>query len=116
MTYTYIKFETQKTAKNGNVSETLDIIVSDSNGSRPYERYSGGQRTRIDFATHIGLSKFLTKQSGVNIDFFVIDEWLGTLDSDGRDSVLETLQTLTGFSEPSAIQIPPFLIVLLVTY
>lgn len=91
-----IKFETQKTAKNGNVSETLDIIVSDSNGSRPYERYSGGQRTRIDFATHIGLSKFLTKQSGVNIDFFVIDEGLGTLDSDGRDSVLETLQTLTG--------------------
>lgn len=91
-----IKFETQKVAKNGNISETLDIIVSDSNGSRPYERYSGGQRTRIDFATHIGLSKFLTKQSGANIEFFVIDEGLGTLDSDGRDSVLETLQSLTG--------------------
>ena len=90
----FIKFETQKIAKNGNLNETLDIIVSDSNGSRPYERYSGGQRTRIDFAFHIGLAKFLTKQSGVNIDFFVIDEGLGTLDTDGRDSVLETIQNL----------------------
>ena len=90
----FIKFETQKIAKNGNLNETLDIIVSDSNGSRPYERYSGGQRTRIDFAFHIGLAKFLTKQSGTNIDFFVIDEGLGTLDSDGRDSVLEMIQNL----------------------
>ena len=90
----FIKFETQKIAKNGNLNETLDIIVSDSNGSRPYERYSGGQRTRIDFAFHIGLAKFLTKQSGTNIDFFVIDEGLGTLDTDGRDSVLETIQNL----------------------
>ena len=90
----FIKFDTQKIAKNGNLNETLDIIVSDSNGSRPYERYSGGQRTRIDFAFHIGLAKFLTKQSGVNIDFFVIDEGLGTLDTDGRDSVLETIQNL----------------------
>ena len=90
----FIKFETQKIAKNGNLNETLDIIVSDSNGSRPYERYSGGQRTRIDFAFHLGLAKFLTKQSRSYIDFFVIDEGLGTLDTDGRDSVLETIQNL----------------------
>lgn len=90
-----LKFETQKEAKNGNKSETLDIIVSDSKGSRSYERYSGGQRTRIDFACHIGMSKFLAKRSGANIDFFVVDEGIGTLDDAGKQNFLETLTLLT---------------------
>lgn len=90
-----IKFETQKEAKNGNKSETLDIVVSDSKGSRSYERYSGGQRTRIDFACHIGMSKFLAKRSGSNIEFFVIDEGIGTLDDAGKQNFLETLKLLT---------------------
>lgn len=91
-----IKFETEKEAKNGNKSETLDIIVSDSNGSRSYERYSGGQRTRIDFACHIGMSKFLAKRSGSNIDFFVVDEGIGTLDDAGKQNFLDTIRLLSG--------------------
>ena len=91
-----IKFETEKSAKNGNKSETLDIIVSDSNGSRSYERYSGGQRTRIDFACHIGMSKFLAKRSGSNIDFFIVDEGIGTLDDAGKQNFLDTIRLLSG--------------------
>lgn len=91
-----IKFETEKAAKNGNKSETLDIIVSDSNGSRSYERYSGGQKTRIDFACHIGMSKFLAKRSGSNIDFFMVDEGIGTLDEAGKQNFLDTIRLLSG--------------------
>ncbi len=90
-----IKFQTEKEAKNGNKSETLDIIVKDSNGERPYERYSGGEKTRINFACHIGMSKFLAKRSGATIDFFIIDEGIGTLDDNGKDDFVETIRLLT---------------------
>ena len=92
----FIKFITQKENKNGNKSETLEIIVSDSKGARSYERYSGGQKTRIDFACHIGMSKFLAKRSGANIDLFVVDEGIGTLDDAGKQNFLDTVNLLGG--------------------
>lgn len=92
----FIKFITQKENKSGNKSETLEIIVSDSMGSRSYERYSGGQKTRIDFACHIGMSKFLAKRSGANIDLFVVDEGIGTLDDAGKQNFLDTINLLGG--------------------
>lgn len=90
-----IKFETEKEAKNGNKSDTLDIIVKDSNGERPYERYSGGEKTRINFAFHIGMSKFLARRSGATIDFFIIDEGIGTLDDNGKDEFIDAVNSLT---------------------
>lgn len=95
----FIKFITQKESKNGNKSETLEIIVSDSKGARSYERYSGGQRTRIDFACHIGMSKFLAKRSGANIDLFMVDEGIGTLDESGKQNFLDTVNLLSGIFE-----------------
>jgi exonuclease SbcC len=89
-----IIFKTQKEAKNGNKSETLDIIVKDSKGERSYERYSGGEKTRINFACHIGMSKFLTRRSGANIDFFIVDEGIGTLDETGKDDFIDTIKSL----------------------
>lgn len=90
-----IHFDTLKTAKNGNTSETLDIIVTSDEGSRPYENYSGGEKMRIDFACHIGMSKFLAKRSGATMDFFVVDEGIGTLDEQGKNNFLDTLNILT---------------------
>ena len=95
----FIKFITQKENKNGNKSETLEIIVSDSKGSRSYERYSGGQKTRIDFACHIGMSKFLAKRSGANIDLFMVDEGIGTLDESGKQNFLDTINLLNDIFE-----------------
>lgn len=91
----FIKFITQKENKNGNKSETLEIIVSDTKGSRSYERYSGGQKTRIDFACHVGMSKFLAKRSGSNMDLFIIDEGIGTLDEAGKQNFLDTVNLLS---------------------
>jgi DNA repair exonuclease SbcCD ATPase subunit len=81
-----IEFRTQKetkTKKKGKVPtsiETLDIIINDETGSRVYESYSGGEKFRVDFACHVGLSKFLAKRAGATIDFFIIDEGLGSQD------------------------------------
>lgn len=89
-----LHFDTLKTAKNGNKSETLDIYVNVDGVTRPYENFSGGEKMRIDFACHIGMSKFLAKRSGANIDFFVVDEGIGTLDDEGKNSFIEMLNLL----------------------
>lgn len=94
-----IKFETQKEAKNGNKNETLDIIVSDFSGTRPYELYSGGQKQRINLATRIGLSKFLSNRADVNMQFFFIDEGLGSLDDEGKNGFIDMINSISTLFE-----------------
>ena len=95
-----IKFETQKEAKNGNISETLDVIVSDfSCSDRKYELFSGGQKQRINLAIRVGLSKFLSNRSNSDIQFFFIDEGLSTLDDDGRANFLEMISAISQMFE-----------------
>lgn len=90
-----IKFITKKENKKGKINDTLDILVYDSKGIRNYELYSGGEKTRIDFACHIGMSKFLSKRSGANINTLIIDEGMGTLDQDGVNNFINMVQLLT---------------------
>jgi exonuclease SbcC len=76
--------------------ETFDIIVNDGNASRSYDTYSGGERFRLDFACHIGLARFLTNRVGANIEFFIIDEGLGSQDSFARQKFIEMLHRISG--------------------
>jgi exonuclease SbcC len=39
----HVRFETQRETKRGTVRETLDIIISDEKGTRPYDNFSGGE-------------------------------------------------------------------------
>lgn len=92
-----VKYETEKESAKGKKSiDTLDIFINDSNGSRSYETYSGGEKFRIDFACHIGLAKFLTKRSGATIDFLIIDEGLGSQDDAAKQKFLESVNLLNG--------------------
>ena len=92
-----VKYETEKESAKGKKSiDTLDILINDSNGSRSYETYSGGEKFRIDFACHIGLAKFLTKRSGATIDFLIIDEGLGSQDDGAKQKFLESVNLLNG--------------------
>ena len=90
-----IEFITNKQNKK-TVMETFDIIVNDGNASRSYDTYSGGERFRLDFACHIGLARFLTNRVGANIEFFVIDEGLGSQDSFARQKFIEMLHRISG--------------------
>ena len=95
-----INFITQKDTKGKklksiNSIETLDINVIDKNGSRTYESYSGGEKFRIDFACHVGLAKFLAKRAGSNIDFFIVDEGLGSQDEDAKSQFIHSVNLLT---------------------
>lgn len=96
-----VEFRTQKLtkgkskAKNPNSIETLEIIVNDKDGSRTYETYSGGEQFRVDFACHVGMSKFLAKRAGATMDFFIVDEGLGSQDEDAKAQFVQSVHQLT---------------------
>ncbi len=74
--------------------ETLDIIISDEMGERPYELYSGGEAFRVNFAIRIALSKLLTRRAGAKLQFLIIDEGFGTQDAEGRARIVEVMDTI----------------------
>ncbi|MFN8576375.1 MAG: AAA family ATPase [Candidatus Sericytochromatia bacterium] len=87
-----IKFSTIKANRsNDNISETLDIYISDELGTRNYEMYSGGEAFRVNFAIRLALSKMLAKRSGTKLKTLVIDEGFGTQDSKGISKLIEAI-------------------------
>jgi exonuclease SbcC len=90
----HVKFDTQKPTKKGEIQETLEIIISDELGARPYETYSGGEAFRIDFAIRIALSKLLAKRAGAPLPTLIIDEGFGTLDNTGIEKIKEAINSI----------------------
>jgi DNA repair protein SbcC/Rad50 len=90
----FIKIETQKENKKGEVMETLDINISDELGTRNYEMFSGGEAYRIDFAIRIALSKLLARRAGAPLPTLIIDEGFGTQDGAGIEKIKEALTSI----------------------
>jgi len=76
-------------------AETLDIIIRDEHGVRDYDLYSGGEAFRINFAIRVALARLLARRAGATIDLLVIDEGFGTQDENGRDGLIEALQSVS---------------------
>jgi len=91
-----IKFETQRASKSkqDNVIETLDIIIGDSFGVRPYENYSGGEKFRVNFAIRLALSQVLARRAGARLRTLVIDEGFGSQDPEGRQRLVEAINAV----------------------
>jgi exonuclease SbcC len=89
-----VRFETQRVAQTGNVSETLDLRISDELGERAYEMFSGGEAFRINFAVRIALSKLLAHRAGAQLQTLFIDEGFGTQDALGRERLIEAIRLI----------------------
>lgn len=91
-----VEFVTQKAKKSvaDEVIETLEIQITDEIGTRAYEMFSGGEAFRINFAIRIALAKLLAVRSGAKLEFLVIDEGFGTLDSAGRDDIVAAINSI----------------------
>ncbi len=89
-----LALRTQRETKTAGVAETLEIEISDSLGSRRYEMFSGGEAFRINFALRIALSKLLARRAGARLQTLVIDEGFGSQDSEGRDLLVEAIQSV----------------------
>ena len=90
----HIRFETQRETKTGNVRETLDIIISDEKGTRPYENFSGGEQFRINFSIRVALSRMLAQRAGVRLRSLFVDEGFGALDAEGRQRLVEAVKAV----------------------
>ena len=80
--------------KSGKSKETLEILIHDSYGIRPYEFFSGGESFRIDLSLRIALSKILAKRSGSSIRIFIIDEGFGSQDGVAIELIVQMLNSL----------------------
>ena len=92
-----INFVVQKETKSKTMIDTLDIVVNDSNTSRKYETFSGGEKFRSDFACHVGMSRFLAKRASANIDLFILDENLGSQDETAKQIFIQCISKLTKY-------------------
>ncbi len=89
-----VRFATQaayKDTRRSDLKETLDILISDSAGTRDYELYSGGEAFRVNFAIRLALSEVLAQRAGARLQTLVIDEGFGSQDSAGRQRLLEAI-------------------------
>ena len=90
-----IELRTQRELKSREgLAEALDIVVIGPAGARPYETFSGGERTRLNLALRIALARLLAHRRGAEVRMLAIDEPDG-LDAAGFAALSTTLQRLT---------------------
>jgi exonuclease SbcC len=92
-----VRFQTQsayKDKRRDELKETLDILISDSAGTRDYELYSGGEAFRVNFAIRLALAEVLAQRSGARLKTLVIDEGFGSQDALGRQRLVEAINAV----------------------
>jgi len=102
----HVQFVTQKagksgrsrsakaTVKNAKLIDTLDILIADARGTRPYETYSGGEAFRINFAIRLALARMLAQRSGTALQMLIVDEGFGTQDAEGCDRLIAAINAI----------------------
>lgn len=89
-----VSFRTQKETKAGDTRETLDIIVFDNGEERSFETYSGGERTLINLAIRLALSRIISSLHGVVVQSLFLDEVLAALDEVNREEAIKVVAFL----------------------
>ncbi|MFX0091721.1 MAG: SbcC/MukB-like Walker B domain-containing protein, partial [Candidatus Hodarchaeota archaeon] len=86
----------ERETKTGKRSEDLEWFVSDSQGDHALPRFSGGEKFRIHLALRLAISEILSRLTGTmkRPETLIIDEGFGSLDTNGKQAVLEALNYL----------------------
>lgn len=89
-----VELRTDRAKKDGNVrDDVLDVVVVTEAGERPYETFSGGERTRLNLALRIALARLLATRRGAESRVLAIDE-PEFLDEDGTAALVDVLREL----------------------
>ncbi|MCG5060853.1 MAG: exonuclease subunit SbcC [Limnoraphis sp. WC205] len=98
----HIQFITQRAGRSSKSSkktakliDTLDILIADARGTRPYETYSGGEAFRINFAIRLALAKLLAQRAGTALQMLIIDEGFGTQDAEGCNRLIAAINAIS---------------------
>ncbi|RZM78601.1 exonuclease subunit SbcC [Leptolyngbya iicbica] len=92
----HVQFVTQRAGRSrqGKLIDTLDIVIADAQGTRPYETYSGGEAFRVNFAIRLALARLLAQRSGTPLRTLIIDEGFGTQDREGCDRLIGAINAI----------------------
>ncbi|MBX9687734.1 MAG: SMC family ATPase [Candidatus Obscuribacterales bacterium] len=90
----HLALMTQQRSRQGNVIETLDIIIADALGTRSYELYSGGEAFKINFALRVAMSRLLARRSGAKLETLIIDEGFGSQDELSRGKMMQAIASI----------------------
>ena len=74
----------------------LDISVVVKNVPVSYYTLSTGQAARVSISTLLAMREVLNTRSSKNINFLMLDEVVGTLDSEGKEQLIDILNDLKG--------------------
>ncbi|MEM9977851.1 MAG: SbcC/MukB-like Walker B domain-containing protein, partial [Cyanobacteria bacterium P01_D01_bin.2] len=89
----HVQFVTQRSGRK-KLIDTLDILIADTQGTRAYETYSGGEAFRVNFAIRLALARLLAQQSGLALQMLIIDEGFGTQDQAGCDRLVAAINAI----------------------
>ena len=95
----HVQFLTQRASKGTSkkktkLIDTLDILIADVGGTRPYETYSGGEAFRINFSVRLALAKLLAQRSGTSLQMLIVDEGFGTQDAEGCNRLVGAINAI----------------------
>jgi DNA repair protein SbcC/Rad50 len=92
----HVQFLTQRMGRNRHKPiDTLDILIADPQGTRPYETYSGGEAFRVNFAIRLALARLLAQRSGMALQMLIIDEGFGSQDKEGCDRLIAAINAIS---------------------
>jgi exonuclease SbcC len=80
--------------KSKKLIDTLDILIADARGTRPYETYSGGEAFRINFSIRLALAQLLAQRAGTSLQMLIVDEGFGTQDAEGCDRLIAAINAI----------------------
>jgi len=90
-----LSLQTQRETKAGETKETLEIVVYDNGKERMFETYSGGERTMINLALRLSLSRIISSMHGVIMQSLFLDEVLAALDEVNREEAIKVVAFLS---------------------
>jgi DNA repair exonuclease SbcCD ATPase subunit len=95
----WVELGSYKKGRNKKIINSPEVKVCrwSSDGSiitRNYKSWSGGEKQRISIAIDLGLSSIISRRSTKKYNVLILDEIFRHLDSGGKYSVMEMLQSL----------------------
>jgi exonuclease SbcC len=74
--------------------ETLAIEIADGESYFPVSRFSGSETDLANLALRVAISSHLSRVSGADVGFMVLDEVLGSLDQERKDLLVQAMGRL----------------------
>ena len=74
-----------------NASDKLNVVITDNGRDIEMLALSGGERARVNVATLLAIRKLMQTLSSSRINLLILDETVETLDTDGKERLIEVL-------------------------